>query len=128
MALGLGLYAPETRLLRVLSPARDQPFWYHYNSAPERLVIHVGGGVKIIEWLSIGLGVQTLADLVGNGADVSVDLFNKTVQNGDARLAPGDAHRPGGGAVGAAVPLAAVRRDVPVARCRWSTRSPRRST
>ncbi len=89
VALGLGLYAPETRLLRVLSPARDQPFWLHYNSSPERLVVHVGGGVKITEWLSLGLGVQALADLVGNGADVSVDLFNKQVQKAtlDSHLA-----------------------------------------
>lgn len=89
VAIAIGLYAPETRLLRVLAPARDQPFWLNYNSSPERLVLNVSAGIKIVDQVSIGIGVQALADLVGKGADVSVDLFNKQITNAtlDSHLA-----------------------------------------
>ncbi len=79
VALGLGIYIPSQRLLRVLAPDTGTPFWYHYQSHSERIVIHVGFGVKIFDWLTLGLGAQALADLVGLGANVDVDLFNKTV-------------------------------------------------
>lgn len=79
VALGLGIYIPTERLLRVLAPNTDQPFWYHLNSHNERLIVYVGLAVKIVDWLSVGVGVQALADLVGNGANVKVDLFSKRV-------------------------------------------------
>jgi long-chain fatty acid transport protein len=93
VALGLGIYIPSQRLLRLLAPEPNAPFWYHYQSGFERIVIHVGAGIKITDWLTIGLGAQVLADLVpeqgGLGADVKVDLFNKTVKarSIDAHLA-----------------------------------------
>lgn len=87
VALGLGLYVPIGKLLRLLAPSTSQPFWYHYNSHNERLIIHAGLGVKIVEWLTVGAGVQVLADLVAEGAQVKVDLFSKSV---DAQVI--DAH------------------------------------
>ena len=89
VALGLGIYIPSQRLLRVLAPDTSTPFWYHFQSHSERIVIHVGLGVKIFDWLTVGLGAQALADLIGLGANVDVDLFNKTVTSGsiDSHLA-----------------------------------------
>lgn len=79
VALGLALYIPTERLLRVLAPNANQPFWYHFNSHNERLIVYVGMGVKIVEWVTVGIGAQALADLVGKGANVQVDLFSKRV-------------------------------------------------
>lgn len=80
LAIGLGLYLPSAVMLRVNAPDPTTPFWYRYHSNPERIVIHTGVGIKIVEWLKVGLGIQALADLLGNGANVKVDLFSKEVQ------------------------------------------------
>jgi long-chain fatty acid transport protein len=80
LALGVGIYLPSQVLLRVNAPDTNTPYWYRYNGNPERLSVHLGAGIRIVEWLKIGLGVQALADLVGDGANVSVDLFSKQVK------------------------------------------------
>jgi long-subunit fatty acid transport protein len=79
VALGLGIYLPTGVLVRVNAPDSTTPFWYHYNANPERLAINAGVGIRITDWLKIGGGIQALADLAGNGADVRVDLFSKQV-------------------------------------------------
>ncbi len=83
LALGLGVYLPTALLLRVNIPSNDMPYWYRYHASPERLILHLGAGIKIVEWFKVGLGVQALADLIGSGANVSVDLFSKQVNSGD---------------------------------------------
>ncbi len=94
LALGLGVYLPTAVLLRVNIPSSDTPYWYRYHANPERLILHLGAGIKIVDWLNIGLGVQALADLIGSGANVSVDLFSKQINSGDlnaylaTRIAP----------------------------------------
>ncbi len=80
VAFGLGLYLPSARMLRVLAVDPSRPFWYRYNSNPDRIVIHTGLGIRITDWLTIGAGIQALADLLGNGANVKVDLFSKQVK------------------------------------------------
>ncbi len=80
LALGVGIYLPSQVLLRVNAPDPNTPYWYRYNANPERVVIHLGAGIRILDWLKVGLGVQALADLIGDGADVSVDLFSKQVK------------------------------------------------
>lgn len=79
LALGVSASLPASRLVRVLAPEPGQPFWLMYNSAPERLLLHAGLSVKIVDWLSLGIGLQAFADLVGAGASVEVDLFSKQV-------------------------------------------------
>ncbi len=83
LALGLGVYLPTAVLLRVNIASKDTPYWYRYNASPERLILHLGAGIKIVDWFKIGLGIQALADLIGSGANVSVDLFSKQVNSGD---------------------------------------------
>ena len=79
LAIGLGLTTATNVLLRVAAPSRSQPYWYRYDSAGDRFVLHLGVGVKITDWLNVGGGFQVLADLVGDGAAVKVDLFSKQV-------------------------------------------------
>jgi len=82
LALGLGVYVPTSVLLRLNAPASNTPYWSHYNGNPERLALHLGAGIKIVDWLDVGLGVQVLADLIGSSANVGVDLFSKEVKTG----------------------------------------------
>ena len=83
LALGLGVYLPTAVLLRVNAPSAQTPYWYRYHANPERLILHLGAGIKIVDWFKIGLGIQALADLIGSGANVSVDLFSRQVNGGD---------------------------------------------
>jgi long-chain fatty acid transport protein len=83
LALGLGVYVPSSVLVRLNSPSAKTPYWYRYNGNPERLQLHLGAGIKIVDWFKIGLGVQVLADLIGTSANVDVDLFSKEIKSGD---------------------------------------------
>lgn len=79
VAIGLGLYLPSQNLLETIAPDPNQPFWYMYTGSPDRIITVVGVGIRIVDELSIGVGVQALADLVGSGTTVSLDLFSKSV-------------------------------------------------
>ncbi len=85
LALGVGLYLPANVLVRVNAPDGNTPYWYRYNGNTERLVLHLGAGIKILEGFNIGLGVQALANLGGapgggGGATARVDLFSRNVK------------------------------------------------
>src|SRR5205823_290996 len=69
-------------------PDPNRPYWYNYNSHSERIEIFAGAGIRITDWLTIGVGIQALADLVGSGAETQVDLFSKqvTVRQIDSEL------------------------------------------
>lgn len=83
LALGLGVYLPTSVLLRLNAPNAKQPYWYRFHGNPERLQLHLGAGIKIFDWLKVGLGVEVLANLIGDDANVGVDLFSKQVKTGD---------------------------------------------
>ncbi|MFO0600026.1 MAG: outer membrane protein transport protein [Myxococcaceae bacterium] len=83
LAFGLGVYVPTAVLLRLNAPSSKTPYWYRYNGNPERLQLHLGAGIKIVDWFKIGLGVQVLADLIGDSSNVSVDLFSKNIKSGE---------------------------------------------
>ncbi len=80
IAIGVGLYLPYQHVVRVMAPDPGRPFWYRYNSHPDRIMINLGLGIRATDWLNIGLGVQVMADITGNGANVKVDLFSKQVE------------------------------------------------
>jgi len=88
VALGIGAHLPFQRLVHVNMPDPSRPFWATYQANSERLTVFAGGAIRIFDWLSIGLGIQALADLVGTGADTRVDVFSKQVkaQQLDAEL------------------------------------------
>lgn len=85
LAIGLGLYLPTSVFVRVNAPDASRPYWYRYNGNLERFVLHLGAGIKITDWLSIGPGVSVLATLQGKiggggGALAKVDLFSRNVK------------------------------------------------
>lgn len=85
VAIGVGLYLPTSVFVRVNAPDAAQPYWYRYNGNLERFVLHLGVGIKITDWLSVGPGVSVLANLQGKiggggGATAKVDLFSRNVK------------------------------------------------
>ncbi len=83
LAFGLGVYLPGAVLLRLHAPSADTPYWYRYQTNPERLQLHLSAGVKIFDWLKVGAGIQVLANLIGDSANIGVDLFSKQVTTGE---------------------------------------------
>jgi long-chain fatty acid transport protein len=79
VALGVGLHVPTQRLLHVDLPDPNRPYWYDYQSHSERIEVWAALSVRLFDWMTVGVGVQALADLVGSGAETSVDLFSKQV-------------------------------------------------
>lgn len=77
LALGLSVSLPIQRLLRVqgLDPAAPQ--FYLYQNLQDKLLIHLGGAYDLTDWLSLGAGLQILADLTG-GARLDLDILSGT--------------------------------------------------
>ncbi len=71
LAVGLSVSLPAERLVRVqgLDPAAPQ--FHLYQNLQDKLLIHLGVAGDVTDWLSIGAGVQILADLTGS---VALDL------------------------------------------------------
>jgi long-subunit fatty acid transport protein len=80
VALGLGLHGPAATVASVRAPDPNRPFWYGWHNRQDRILVFVGAGVRIVDELTVGVGLQTLADLVGNGAATRVDLFARQVR------------------------------------------------
>jgi long-subunit fatty acid transport protein len=78
IAIGAVVGKPSFRLVHVKAQDPSLPFWYRYQNE-DRFVSFLGIGVKITDEFSVGAGLQILADLIGDGATVGTDLFNKTV-------------------------------------------------
>jgi long-chain fatty acid transport protein len=83
VAIGVGVYLPTGVLLRLQATDPGSPSWYRFQGNTERLGLHLGVGIKIVEWFKIGLGLQVLADLLGKGGAVRVDVFSKEVERRD---------------------------------------------
>lgn len=80
VAIGLTVHVPYDVVLRTKVATPNRPFWYLYDNNANRLVLFMGAGIKIVEQVHLGVGTQILADLVGNGAQMEVDLFSKDVR------------------------------------------------
>lgn len=80
VAVGVGLHLPFQRLLHVQLADPNRPYWYNFASNSERIEVFLGAGIRIFDWLNLGIGAQALADLVGKGAETQVDLFSKQVK------------------------------------------------
>lgn len=88
LALGLGLYLPSEVLVQLNAPSAVTPYWYRYQANPARFTLHLGAGIRILDWLKVGAGFQVLVDVIGTASSVQVDLFSKQVKtvSEDARV------------------------------------------
>ena len=75
LSFGLVIYFPTQELLRIDALDPLIPRWYVWDSLADKLQILLGLGVRVTDWLSIGIGAQSLANIDG-GVDVGVDPIN----------------------------------------------------
>jgi long-chain fatty acid transport protein len=89
VAIGVSLALPATRLLRIQGLDPAQPQFHLYQSLQEKLLIHLGAAAEPVDGLSVGVGVQILAN-VGGGADLGLDVPGDgfTRRELDVSLAP----------------------------------------
>lgn len=74
LALGLSLSLPLERLVRVQGVDPAAPQFYLYQNLADKLLIHLGAAYELAEWISLGAGLQILADLNGRAA-LDLDLL-----------------------------------------------------
>lgn len=73
LALGVSIYLPANRLVRVQGDDPQSPQFYLYQNLQDKLLVHAGASMEPLDWLSFGLGVQILADLGGTvGLDMNI--------------------------------------------------------
>jgi long-subunit fatty acid transport protein len=71
VVLGLGIYTPTAYTLRGEMRSPQTPQFYRYQNRPDRFVGLGAMALRLTEWLSMGVGFQLFADLIGR---VAIDL------------------------------------------------------
>jgi long-chain fatty acid transport protein len=66
IALGLAVYLPTLQSTRLDSPDPATPQAYLYQALPQALVLAAGLSGQLTDWLSVGVGVQMLANFQGS--------------------------------------------------------------
>lgn len=65
IVLGVGLFVPDTLILRAYVPKPYTPDFVVVGNRANTVAIQAAAGVKILDWLYAGAGVRALATLVG---------------------------------------------------------------
>jgi long-chain fatty acid transport protein len=84
-AFGVSVYIPTINLVRAEALDPQLPQFYLYQNLPDHLVILAGVAYEPVEWLSLGVGVQILADVFGH-AYLEVDIINGNFDAIDMRI------------------------------------------
>ncbi len=71
LAIAFGVYLPAQRIVRIEGVDPQSPHFYLYQNLQDKMLLHGGLAFEAYEWLSVGAGVQILADL---GGRVSLDM------------------------------------------------------
>jgi long-subunit fatty acid transport protein len=79
LAVGVGLHLPSGPLAQVATADPNRPAWFLIDQRGH-VGIYAGVGLKLADKLSIGVGAQVLADLRGNGVDLQLSPFSKSVK------------------------------------------------
>ena len=82
IAIGVSLYLPFGKLARVQGLPRQAPQFYMYQSLHDKILFLAAAAFEPWEWLSIGAGIQILADLAG-GAHLSLDVIDGRFEGRD---------------------------------------------
>ncbi|MDP6945911.1 MAG: hypothetical protein QF464_17305, partial [Myxococcota bacterium] len=75
LALGVSLHLPAGRLVRVQGVDRLSPQFYMFQNLHDKMVFLAAAAFEPFEWLSVGAGVQVLADLSGR-AELQLDIID----------------------------------------------------
>ena len=85
VALGVSLHVPFGRLLRVQGFDPVSPQFYLYQNLHDKLLLIAAIAYEPVPWLSIGVGVQALANLSGS-ADLRLDVIDSTFESAEAEV------------------------------------------
>jgi len=66
VVIGISGGHPVGSLIRVQTVDQSRPQFYMYQSKPQRFALNSGLGIKIIEGLSIGVGLEVIAQQIGS--------------------------------------------------------------
>jgi long-subunit fatty acid transport protein len=69
LTLGLGFVLPQTSILIAAVPAPSQPSFLLVENRAQTVSLQGGLGLRVTDWLSVGVGFLALAELIG---DISV--------------------------------------------------------
>ncbi|MEE2789647.1 MAG: outer membrane protein transport protein [Myxococcota bacterium] len=83
LAIAFGIYAPIGAMLEGDLNAPTTPQFYRFHGRANKFVTTFGLGITATQWLSIGVGAQGLADLVGS-VDIKLRLSDQRVVGKDA--------------------------------------------
>ncbi len=84
IVLGLGASLPNGFLVRVKAIDSKSPSFVLYEFSVRKLTLAPCFALLLTDWLSVGAGLQILADFGGTGARVDVDLFARKVDHREA--------------------------------------------
>lgn len=82
VAVGVGIYLPVARIVRVQGLDPLTPQFYLYQNLSEKLLLVVGASARVTRWLTVGAGALVLADLAGH-ANLHLDVANGTFRAAD---------------------------------------------
>jgi long-chain fatty acid transport protein len=85
VALGVSLHLPFGRLLRVQGFDPTSPQFYLYQNLHDKLLLVAAAAYEPVPWLSVGVGVQVLANLSGS-ADLRLDIIDSTFESAEAEV------------------------------------------
>jgi long-chain fatty acid transport protein len=83
--LGVAIQVPWDHLLSIELLDPQIPQWYRYDALPGKVQLGAGLGYRVLPWLHVGLGVQSLAALDG-GAEIELDPANEQIGRRDLGL------------------------------------------
>ncbi len=86
VVLGIGGGHPLGSLIRVQTVDQSHPQFYMYQSKAQRFALNGAIGIRIINGLSIGAGVQVTAEQIGN-VDFKLDVASRTFKARDITVA-----------------------------------------
>jgi long-chain fatty acid transport protein len=89
LTMALAVYMPTINIIRAEGLDPQMPQFYMYQNLPDQLVILSSLAYKPVDWLSVGLGAQVLANVFG-AATFDIDIVNGRFneQNYKVELSP----------------------------------------
>jgi long-chain fatty acid transport protein len=81
LSVAVGLYIPDSLLARIHLVPATEPRFALLENYPDRIVVSAAVGLRPVRWMSIGVGVQFLADVAGDGITFDLGVSGKNRQS-----------------------------------------------
>ena len=75
LAFGMSIHIPSTSLFRIDAQDPRTPYFYLYQSYPNKCLVNLETGVKVTDFLSLGVGLHMLA-LINGTSELGADFIN----------------------------------------------------